>query len=136
MSFQPETNIQGDLFGPRSRDYRFPSRLSRAEMQKFAKELPDHIVSGLRSGKLRLADTIVYSIKRVGGEKTVKMFESQDMEEVGLRNLSNAKLAAQEALLVSGIYVLAGVTTSVNPVPSTEELKATDLGPFGLSLNW
>jgi hypothetical protein len=84
------------------------SKGSRAEMEKHFHELPKHIKDALLKGDLRLADTIVYSIKAVNS-KTVKMFETQDVKEVGLRNISNAKLPKNQALLVSGIFLLAGI---------------------------
>lgn len=89
-----------------------PSQGSRAEFEKFFVELPKHIKEQLMQGKLRLADHLIYSIKPVKGAKTIKMFESQDVKEVGLRNISNAKLPKNMALLVSGIYMLQGVAAS------------------------
>lgn len=84
------------------------SRGSRAEMEKFFGELPDYIKQGLVKGELRLADTVIYSIKPVNS-KTIKLFETQDDKEIGLRNVSNAKLPKNQALMVSGIVLLAGV---------------------------
>jgi hypothetical protein len=84
------------------------SKGSRAEMEKHFHELPAHIKEGLKKGELRLADTIIYSLKAVNS-KTIKMFETQDVKEVGLRNISNAKLPKNQVLLVSGIFLLAGV---------------------------
>jgi len=98
-----------------------PSQGSRAEFEKFFGELPQQIKDQLLQGKLRLADHIVYSIKPIQGAKTIKMFESQDVKEVGLRNISNAKLPKNMALLVSGIYLLQGVATSLN----TDDVKVT-----------
>jgi hypothetical protein len=86
-----------------------PSRGSRAEMEKHFKELPEHIKGGLIRGELRLADHLIYSIKPVTS-KTIKMFETQDDKETGLRNVSNAKLPKNQAFLVSGIILLAGVS--------------------------
>lgn len=85
-----------------------PSKGSRAEMEKHFNELPQHIKDGLLKGELRLADTIIYSIKSVNS-KTIKMFETQDDKEVGFRNISNAKLPKNQALLVSGIFLLVGL---------------------------
>ena len=85
------------------------SRGSRAEMEKHFKELPKHIKDELAKGNLRLADALIYSIKPVSS-KTIKMFETQDDKEIGLRNISNAKLPKNQALLVSGIVLLAGVS--------------------------
>jgi hypothetical protein len=84
------------------------SKGSRAEMEKHFNELPQHIKNGLLKGDLRLADTVIYSIKPVNS-KTIKMFETQDDKEVGLRNISNAKLPKNQAMLVSGIFLLAAV---------------------------
>jgi hypothetical protein len=84
------------------------SKGSRAEMEKHFKELPAHIKASLAKGELRLADTIIYSIKPVNS-KTIKLFETQDVKEVGLRNISNAKLPKNQALLVSGIVLLASI---------------------------
>src|SRR5215204_5482164 len=85
------------------------SKGSRAEMEKFFGELPPHIKEGLVRGELRLADSTIYSIKAVSS-KTIKMFETQDDKEIGLRNVSNAKLPKNQALLVSGIFFLAGTS--------------------------
>jgi hypothetical protein len=86
-----------------------PSKGSRAEMEKHFGELPAHIKEGLANGSLRLADATIYSIK-AAASKTIKMFETQDDKEIGLRNISNAKLPKNQAFLVSGIYLLAGVS--------------------------
>jgi hypothetical protein len=98
-----------------------PSQGSRAEFEKFFVELPKHIKEQLLQGKLRLADHLIYTIKPVNGAKTIKMFESQDVKEVGLRNISNAKLPKNMALLVSGIYMLQGEATSLG----LEDVKIT-----------
>jgi hypothetical protein len=87
-----------------------PSKGSRGEMEKFFAELPAHIKEALVKGELRLADTVVYSIKPVNS-KTIKLWETQDDKEVGLRNISNAKLPKNQALLVSGVVLLAGTAT-------------------------
>jgi hypothetical protein len=98
------------------------SRGSRAEFEKFFKEVPDSVKASLIKGDLRLADYTLYSIKPVNS-KTIKLFETQDDKEVGLRNISNAKLPKNFVFLVSGIYLLAGVSTDVNDKDKT---KATD----------
>ena len=87
------------------------SRGSRAEMEKHFNELPQHIKESLLNGDLRLADTIIYS-RKIVNSKTVKLFETQDVKEIGIRNISNAKLPKNQALLVSGIFLLAGVATA------------------------
>jgi hypothetical protein len=99
------------------------SKGSRAEMEKHFKDLPEHIRAGLSKGDLRLADTVIYSIKKVDS-KTIKMFESQDDKEVGIRSISNGKLAKNQAMLVSGIILLAGVSVDA----SKDKIIATDFG--------
>jgi hypothetical protein len=101
------------------------SRGSRAEMEKHFSELPPHIKEGLTKGDLRLADTIIYSIKQVNS-KTIKLFETQDDKEIGLRNISNAKLPKNQALLVSGIILLAGVSADL----TKDKIMATTYGPI------
>jgi hypothetical protein len=97
------------------------SRGSRAEFEKFFKEVPDSVKSELLSGKLRLSDYTIYNIKHVAS-KTVKMFETQDDREVGLSNIDKAKLGKNFVFLVSGIYVLAGVSADM----TDDKIKATD----------
>ena len=88
------------------------SRGSRAEMEKHFGELPPNIKESLVKGDLRLADTVIYSIKQVSS-KTIKMFETQDTKSIGICNVSNAKLPKNQALLVSGITLLAGVSADI-----------------------
>lgn len=117
------------------------SRGSRAEMEKFFGELPANIKEALVRGELRLADTMVYSIKPVTS-KTVKLFETQDDKEIGLRNVSNAKLPKNQALLVSGIYLLAGTAADATKdkiiatnFKGLEEFPAIANGEFNLKSN-
>ncbi|TRU49821.1 MAG: hypothetical protein EWV91_07050 [Microcystis aeruginosa Ma_QC_Ca_00000000_S207] len=117
------------------------SKGSRAEMEKHFSELPGHIRMGLSKGELRLADTIIYSIKPVTS-KTIKMFETQDDKEIGLRNVSNAKLPKNQSFMVSGIVMLAGVSgdASKDKIMATnfdklESFPAIANGEFSLKAN-
>lgn len=117
------------------------SRGSRAEMEKHFHELPQNIKDALLKGELRLADTIIYSLKPVNS-KTIKMFETQDVKEVGLRNISNAKLPKNQALLVSGIFLLAGIpvdATSDNVIATKysqlEDFPSIANGEFSIKAN-
>ena len=118
-----------------------PSRGSRAEMEKHFGELPPHIREALAKGELRLADTIIYSVKPVTS-KTIKIFETQDVREIGLRNVSNAKLPKNQALLVSGIILLVGTSADAtdDKVMATnfdklETVPALSNGEFNLKAN-
>jgi hypothetical protein len=97
------------------------SKGSRAEMEKHFGELPPNIKEALVKGDLRLADTVIYSIKQVSS-KTIKMFETQDTKSIGICNVSNAKLPKNQALLVSGITLLAGVSADL----TKDKIMATD----------
>ncbi|HYG53124.1 MAG TPA: hypothetical protein VD905_19630 [Flavobacteriales bacterium] len=117
------------------------SKGSRAEMEKHFAELPDHIREGLLKGELRLADTVIYSIKPVLG-LTTKFFETQDDMEKGLRSVSNAKLQRGQALLVSGIIMLAGVSADATKAKvigtaydKIETFPAIANGEFSLKAN-
>lgn len=117
------------------------SKGSRAEMEKHFSELPAHIKEGLGKSELRLADTVIYSIKPVTS-KTIKMFETQDDKQIGLRNVSNAKLPKGSAFLVSGIVLLAAVAggnTPDNVMAATygqlEAVPAIANGEFSLKAN-
>jgi len=91
------------------------SRRSRGEMEKFFKQLPKNVKQELVKGRLRLADWTIYSTKEIKS-KTIKMFEPQDDKEVGVRNISNAKLPKNTVFLVSGIILLTGTSTApANP---------------------
>src|SRR6478735_7951807 len=117
------------------------SKGSRAEMEKFFGELPPHIKEGLVRGELRLADSTIYSIKPVSS-KTIKMFETQDDKEIGLRNISNAKLPKNQAFLVSGIFLLAGTSADntkdkiiATNFKGLEDFPAIANGEFNLKSN-
>lgn len=117
------------------------SKGSRAEMEKHFSELPDHIKAALAKGELRLADTVIYSIKKVAS-KTVKMFETQDTKTIGLNSLSSARLPKNQAMLVSGIYILAGVPfdLTTDKIMATaydkiESMPALATGEFSLKAN-
>ncbi len=117
------------------------SRGSRAEMEKHFAELPPHIKEGISKGELRLADTVIYSIKVVNS-KTIKLFETQDDKEIGLRNVSNAKLPKNQAFLVSGIVLLAGNSADLTkdkimatPFAGIEAFPALSNGEFSLKSN-
>jgi len=120
------------------------SKGSRAEMEKHFAELPQHIKDGLNKGELRLADTLIYSRKPVNS-KTIKMFETQDVKAVGLRNMSNGKLPKNQALVVSGIFLLAGVVGGEGamtddrimsaPYGKLEDFPAISSGEFTLKAN-
>ncbi len=118
------------------------SRRSRGEMEKFFKQLPKHVKQELVKGTLRLADWTIYSIKQIKS-KTIKMFEPQDDKEVGVRNISNAKLPKNTVFLVSGIILLTGTSTSSQDPEANKAINFKSLstipaianGEFSLKAN-
>ena len=114
------------------------SKGSRAEFQKHFGAVPAHIQEELSKGNLRLGDQVIYSIKPVGASTTIKMFETQDDKKTGLRNISNAKLQKNQALLVSGIYLMAGIapSPSVGGAPTDNEIMATPFQPLSATASF
>lgn len=118
------------------------SRRSRAEMEKFFKQLPSHVKQELVKGTLRLADWTIYSTKEIRS-KTIKMFEPQDDKEVGVRNISNAKLPKNTVFLVSGIILLTGTNPDMQNVEGAKAINFKSLstvpaianGEFSLKAN-
>ena len=116
-------NIQGNLYG--ASDYNFSSsRGSRADFAKIITTVPKHIQTQLRDSTLRLADKSVYDIQPIKSQ-TIKLFQSQQAKEVGMRNVTQSKLPQNQVLMVSGIYLLAGVPVTAGATPTQEEIKAT-----------
>jgi hypothetical protein len=117
------------------------SKGSRGEMEKHFSELPQMIKDQLKNGELRLADTIIYTIKPIAS-KTIKMFEPQDKRQIGLISTSEGRLTKNSVMLVSGIILLAGVAASagVDDVMATkfdhvEAIPALANGEFYLKAN-
>ena len=110
-------------------------------MEKHFGELRQHIKDALTKGELRLADTIIYSIKKVSS-KTLKFYETQDVKTIGLQSLSAARLPKNQALLVSGIFILAGTPADLTPdkimaaaYGKIEDYPALCTGEFSLKAN-
>lgn len=98
-----------------------PSIGSRAEFEKFFRELPDDIREKLIKGELRLADYSIRSIKKITS-KTVKLYETQDQKETGILSIAQSKLPKGSVLVVSAISMLAGVPTDL----TADKIKAID----------
>jgi hypothetical protein len=103
---------------------RYGSLGSRAEMEKFEKELPAHVQEELRKGKLRYADGMIYSNKQISSN-TIKMFETQDDREIGMRNIANAKLQKNQCFLLSGIQTYVHIVNPSGATPTKADLLNT-----------
>jgi hypothetical protein len=98
------------------------SRGSRRDFEKHFGMLPKHIREELAKGNLRLSDYTIYSIKPINS-KTIKMFEPQDDKEVGVRNISNAKLPKNMVMVVSGLYLLTGTIPDLKDPEARKSIK-------------
>jgi hypothetical protein len=98
-----------------------PSIGSRAEFERFFRELPDDVREKLVRGDLRLADYSVRAIKHVQS-KTIKCFDTSDAKVTGAMSIAQAKLPRGSVLVVSGISILAGVPSALED----EKIKAID----------
>lgn len=110
------------------------SRRSRAEMEKQFKQLPPNVKAELVKGGIRLADYTIYSIKQVQS-RTIKMFEPQDDKEVGVRNISNAKLPKNTVFMVSGIYLLVGTNPDVTNTEGYKGISFRSVGSIAAIAN-
>ena len=73
-------------------------------------------------GGVRLTDYTIYSTKLITS-KTIKMFEPQDDKEVGVRNISNAKLPKNMVFLVSGVYLLTGASKDLKDAEANKAIN-------------
>ncbi len=64
------------------------------------------------NGQRRLADVAYQSIVDVSGKQYVQLFESQDKEEIGLKNIAQSRLEKGEVFMPTGLILLAGTSTA------------------------
>ena len=65
------------------------------------------VATGIKEGRLQLADTAYYSIKFAGNKANIDMFETQDAKETGITNVTQAKLQKDRLFLCNRIILLA-----------------------------
>ncbi len=86
-------------------------------------EIPKEIREKLARKELRLSDMTVYSVKEANG-KTIKMFQTQDTKEVGLRNISASKMQKDQIMVVSAIRLTAALTVKEGTTNADSETLA------------
>lgn len=99
---------------------------SGKEMAAMVSMLSKDIQEGLKNGTKKLADAAIYVVKAVKDAKNVKMFEDSDDKQIGISNISKAKLEKNEVLCLSAIQVLYGVGASATLTP--ENVATIDWG--------
>lgn len=66
----------------------------------------------VKAGQRGLRDGSFYSIVDASGLRTIKMFETQDDEETGIKNIAKARLEKGEIFLPDQIILLAATSTA------------------------
>ncbi len=79
---------------------------SKIEILERFENLPQEVRQGLDNGTLKLADTIFYSAKALGGATTKELMEASDTQKEGVTNMNNRKLEAGRYFLPLTIRLL------------------------------
>ena len=87
------------------------------------------VAEGIKEGRLQLSDSAYYSIKWAGDKATIHLFETQDAKEIGITNVTQAKLPKDRLFLCNRIILLA--TEFEGEIPGSDIgwkrlLKTTD----------
>lgn len=80
------------------------------------------VATGIKEGRLQLADTAYYSIKFAGNKANIDMFETQDAKQTGITNVTQAKLQKDRLFLCNRIILLAAEIEGDLP-PNDSQLK-------------
>jgi hypothetical protein len=96
---------------------------SRLEFDAFLNTLPDTIQVELRNGNLKLSDVGIVATKPVDG-RTIRLIETQDTKEVGYSSLDRGRLSKGQAVLVSGVVLLAAITYKDGTTPADDPTLA------------
>jgi len=64
------------------------------------------VAEGIKESRLQLADAAYYAIKYAGNKATIHMFETQDSKEIGITNVTQAKLQKDRLFLCNRITLL------------------------------
>jgi len=80
------------------------------------------VATGIKEGRLQLADTAYYAIKFAGNRANIDLFETQDAKEIGITNVTQAKLQKDRLFLCNRIILLAAEINGDLP-GSDSELK-------------
>jgi hypothetical protein len=73
------------------------------------------IATAVAEGRARLADFAAYSIVEGSGRQMVRFFESQDKEQIGIKNIATARLEKGEVFMATAIQILAKSDNGTDP---------------------
>ncbi|WP_255412525.1 MAP domain-containing protein [Aquimarina aquimarini] len=82
-----------------------------------------NIARGIKEERLQLADAAYYSIKFAGNKANIDMFETQDAKEIGITNVTQAKLQKDRLFLCNRIILLAAEIQGDLPGSDSEMKK-------------
>lgn len=96
--------------------------------QAKASQNPDirKIAEAVAAGRSRLADFAAYSIVDGSSRTMIRFFESQDKEEIGIKNIATARLEKGEVFMATSIAMLA--KTSVEATYDAEAMSKLKFG--------
>ncbi len=89
------------------------------------------VAMDIKEGRLQLADAAYYSIKFAGNRANIDMFETQDAKEIGITNVTQAKLQKDRLFLCNRIILLAAEIEGDLPDSDSQlkrVIKQTDFG--------
>ncbi|MBQ0733924.1 hypothetical protein [Aquimarina celericrescens] len=89
------------------------------------------VAMDIKEGRLQLADAAYYSIKFAGNRANIDMFETQDAKEIGITNVTQAKLQKDRLFLCNRIILLAAEIEGDLPGSDSQlkkVIKQTDFG--------
>ncbi len=89
------------------------------------------VAENIKEGRLQLSDSAYYSIKWAGDKATIHLFETQDAKEIGITNVTQAKLPKERLFLCNRILFLAAEFEGEIPGSDLQWkrlLKSTDFG--------
>ena len=87
------------------------------------------VAEGIKEGRLQLADSAYYAIKWAGNKATIHLYETQDAKEIGITNVTQAKLPKDRLFLCNRIILLAAEFEGEIPESDLEwkrVIKSTD----------
>lgn len=87
---------------------------AKPEFEARLNAIDSTIASAIASGKARITDFSVYTIKALAGNLNQEIFEAKDQKQVGVCNINNRKLEASQYMLITGIQVLVGKLTNAD----------------------
>ncbi len=97
---------------------------SKIEILERFDNLPQEVRQGLDSGTLKLADTVFYSTKALGGATTKELMEASDTQKEGFTNMNNRKLEAGRYFLPLYIRLLGATIEGTDAITDKEIANA------------